>query len=132
MYNKLIVSYFTGNREIRLTLPRFKMEFEEEMIPFFQQLGVTDLFNSRANLKDIAENDDLYVDDVKHKAVIEVNEEGSEAAAVTLVGLVTKSAGPTPIRMKFDRPFYFIIQDKLHNINLFMGRVVDPSGTYSL
>ena len=106
------------------------------MVPFLGQLGISDLFNSRANLRDIATNDDLSVSDVTHKAVIEVNEEGSEAAAVTVVALVTKSAGPDfvrpPIRMNFDRPFYFIIQDKLHNINLFMGRVVDPSGTYGL
>lgn len=76
------------------------------------------------------------VSDVTHKAVIEVNEEGSEAAAVTVVQIATKSAGFSPerrpIQMIFDRPFYFIIQDKTHKLNLFMGRIVDPSGVHKL
>ena len=57
-----------------------------------------------------------------HKAVIEVNE-GSEAAAVTSVQIVTKL-------LIFDRPFYFIIQDSRHKLNLFMGKIVDPRGLW--
>ena len=74
------------------------------------------------------------VSEVAHKSVIEVNEEGSEAAAVTAVVVSTRSRRPRPtyISMIFDRPFYFIIQDKTHNLNLFMGRIVDPSGVHNL
>jgi len=120
-------------RKILLRLPRFKMEFEAKMRPFLEDLGVADIFdNSKANLKDIAD-DPLYVSDVTHKAVIEVNEEGSEAAAVSSVQINTRTSVVTKtISMIFDRPFYFIIQDETHNLNLFMGRIVDPSGEHGL
>ena len=63
---------------------------------------------------------------VQHKSVIEVNEEGSEAAAATAAQARARS-GRKLISMIFDRPFYFILQDKTHGVNLFMGRIVDPS-----
>ena len=66
---------------------------------------------------------------VQHKSVIEVNEEGSEAAAATaaISSVARSKGGPRHISMIFDRPFYFILQDKTHGVNLFMGRIVDPS-----
>merc|ERR1712109_269117 len=113
-------------------LPRFKMEFEAKMRPFLEDLGVEDMFdNSKANLKDIAD-DPLYVSDVTHKSVIEVNEKGSEASAVQINTRLGTSVITRTINMIFNRPFYFIIQDKTHNLNLFMGRIVDPSGVYGL
>merc|ERR1711936_145054 len=120
-------------RKIQLTLPRFKMEFEAKMKPFLIKLGITDVFsNAKANLTDIAD-DALYVSDVTHKSVIEVNEEGSEAAGVSAVQINTRTSVIQRFRpMIFDKPFYFIIQDKLHNLNLFMGRIVDPSGVNGL
>ena len=73
------------------------------------------------------------VSDVTHKSVIEVNEEGSEAAGVSAVQINTRTSVIQRFRpMIFDKPFYFIIQDKLHNLNLFMGRIVDPSGVNGL
>jgi len=128
-----IVESRSFRREIRLTLPRFKMEFEAEMRSSLEQLGIADLFDiSKANLTDIAD-DQLYVSDITHKSVIEVNEEGSEAAGVSAVQINTRGSNlGSTIDMKFDRPFYFIIQDKLHKLNLFMGRVVDPSGIHGL
>ena len=109
------------------------MEFEAEMRSSLEQLGIADLFDiSKANLTDIAD-DQLYVSDITHKSVIEVNEEGSEAAGVSAVQINTRGSNlGSTIDMKFDRPFYFVIQDKLHKLNLFMGRVVDPSGIHGL
>merc|ERR1711971_1507373 len=64
-------------RKIQLKLPRFKMEFEAKMRPFLEEVGISDLFEkSKADLSDIAD-EPLYVSDVTHKSVIEVNEEGS-------------------------------------------------------
>ena len=73
----------------------------------------------------------FLVSDVIHKAVIEVNEEGSEAAAVTAVIVQSRSASRRR-SIKFDRPFFFILQDKKHCLKLFVGRVVDPSGNNQL
>jgi len=120
-------------RKIQLRLPRFKMEFEAKMRPFLEEVGISDLFEkSKADLSDIAD-EPLYVSDVTHKSVIEVNEEGSEAAGVSAVQINTRTSVIQRFRpMIFDKPFYFIIQDKLHNLNLFMGRIVDPSGVNGL
>ena len=73
----------------------------------------------------------ILVSDVIHKSVIEVNEEGSEAAAVTAVVIQSRSTSTHKV-MIFDRPFYFILQDKKHCLNLFVGRIVDPSGKHEL
>ena len=64
---------------------------------------------------------------VQHKSVIEVIEEGSEAAAATaaISSVARSKGGPRHISMIFDRPFYFILQDKTHGVNLFIGRIVD-------
>ena len=82
---------------------------------------------SLADLRDIS-NEDIYVDEVIHKAVIEVNEEGSEAAAASIVKVNTRSRipNPKPQILAFDRPFLFTIHDVENQVPLFMGRVVDP------
>ena len=73
-------------------------------------------------------NEDLYVDEVIPKAVIEVNEEGSEAAAASIVKINTRTRLPTPKPqiLAFNRPFLFTIHDVENQVPLFMGRVVDP------
>ena len=68
---------------------------------------------------------DLYIDSVKHKAFVEVNEEGTEAAAATSVGIAPTSAGPPSLII--DRPFVFMIREKYSGTILFMGKVMDPT-----
>ena len=82
-------------------------------------------------MSDISDQEELHVSDIKHKAVIEVNEEGSEAAAVSSIQIDTRSGGILggKERLVFDRPFLFVIQDVEHKLPLFMGRIVDPSNT---
>ena len=107
--------------ELSLKLPKFKIEFEAELVKTFESLGVKEIFGA-ANFQEMIDREDVRVDSILHKAVVEVQEEGAEAAAATAV-ISTRS--PSKI-IEFDRPFLFIIQDVNHKIPLFMGRIVDP------
>jgi len=119
-------------QQVMLTVPRFKMEFETSLRDTLKDLGVEDLFDEgNVDLSDISDQG-LYVSQVNHKAVIEVNEKGSEAAAVTVVQIDTRVANLGVERVVFDRPFLFVIHDVQNKIPLFFGRMVDPSGTYEL
>ena len=68
----------------------------------------------------------LYIEKVVHKTFVEVNEEGTEAAAATSVEVGVKSVPPPPIPFSVDRPFFFAIRDNETKTVLFMGVVVDP------
>ena len=115
-------------RPIKLTLklPKFKIEYEnQQLVKTFKALGVKEIFNdSAANLEEITDAK-ISVSKIIHKAVIEVQEEGAEAAAATAIVAVTRSR-KKKIIVKFDRPFLFMIQDVNQKIPLFMGRIVDP------
>ncbi|ETE55862.1 Leukocyte elastase inhibitor A, partial [Ophiophagus hannah] len=74
------------NTEIRIFLPKFKMEEEYSLVPTLSKMGMKDVFNpGKADLSGMSGHRDLVVSQVRHKAYIEVNEEGTEAAAATAV-----------------------------------------------
>lgn len=108
-------------------LPRFKMDYENSLNDALKALGMGVAFTSRADFSGIREEGDLFISEVKHKAVVEVNEEGTEAAAATSVGISVKSARPTQ-RFTFiaDRPFLMAIRDSQTGAILFMGTVMEP------
>jgi len=113
-------------------LPRFTIEFEAAVKDTLSKMGIEEVFvPGSANLKDIS-NDALHVEKIQHKAKIEVNEEGSEAAAVTTVQINTRSGSIRDRRVVFNKPFYFMIQDSQHKVPLFMGRITDPTGRHGL
>ena len=109
-------------------MPKFKFEYENQLIPMLTNLGMTDLFNpDLANLTGINESGGLYVFEVKHKTFIEVDEKGTEAAAVTSVGIsLTSAGGPHAIPITIDRPFAFIIREKSTGVIIFTGVVQNP------
>lgn len=115
-----------------LRLPRFKVEWELELNKALKALGMGEAFDrNRANFSQIAELNsgiNLYISQVKHKAWAEVNEEGTEAAAVTSVtaSLTSVQAPQEKFVMKVDRPFFLAIRDNLTGILLFMGSVTNP------
>ena len=110
-----------------LYLPKFKLETEYDLIKIMKQLGVSDLFGESADLSGISgKNDDdrLYVCDARHKALVEVDEEGTTAAAVTSMVMACCSFIPSrPLVIRVDRPFLFFIRDHSTNVNLFTGKI---------
>ena len=116
------------SRKGNITIPRFELEYETDLQDVLSAMGINSLFNaSQANFSAMTDNT-VAVDNIKHKAVIEVNEEGTEAAAVTSIGIRVTSVEPEdiPFKMNVDRPFFFAIRDDITNSILFMGNVVEP------
>ena len=108
--------------EVRLTLPSFKAEYEITLNDVLQRLGMKEAFTSSADFSAMSK-DNLMISEVKQKTFIEVNEEGSEAAAITSVGMMRTSLGPEPFSFTVDRPFVFLIRERTSGTLLFMGIV---------
>jgi serpin B len=110
--------------KVHVTLPKFKIEYSKEMSRDFKSLGAQGVFTPGADFSGISADRNIFVSQVLHKAVVEVNEEGSEAAAVT--GIVTNRMSAvfdaTP-EFLVNHPFFFAIVDKRNDMILFMGRV---------
>ncbi|XP_023231854.1 serpin B3-like [Centruroides sculpturatus] len=129
MSNDIFKNFFTHFRksEVNVTLPKFKFEYSRELKEDLERFGFKSLFGRDADLSGMTGSRNLYVDRVVHKAVIEVNEEGSEAAGVTAV-IVAESAIINPRVEQFlaDHPFLFYIVDNRSKLILFMGSVDKP------
>ena len=108
-----------------LGLPRFKLEYEATLNDALKRLGLEIAFDSaRADFSGMARaSERLFISSVKHKSFVEVNEEGTEAAASTSIGISATSARVPRDRFKMivDRPFFFAICDAANGTVLFMG-----------
>jgi serpin B len=113
-----------------ITLPRFGFETREELPDILAALGMPDAFNpATADFSGMTTADKLFISKVIHQANISVDEKGTEAAAVTVVGMDT-GGGPSEIcTVHADRPFLFALRDRETGAILFLGRVVDPSAS---
>lgn len=107
-------------RTVDVTLPKFKTESETDAKAILSTLGIQDLFDARANLSGISA-ESLYIDKVKHKAIIEVEEKGTTAAAVTVATALGRTISIT-YDFKADRPFIYLIRDKNMGNVLFLGK----------
>lgn len=112
-------------RKSTVGLPKFEMEYEITYNDILKVMGMEIAFGGQADLSGLVESETagLYIDEVKHKTFIQVDEEGTEAAAVTSVA-IAESARPSVI---MNRPFVFIIYERESGTNLFMGKMKDPS-----
>ena len=107
---------------IKVTLPKFKAEYETSLNATLQHLGMRDAFTPSADFSGMSK-EPLMISEVKQKTFIEVNEEGSEAAAVTSVAVMRTSLAPEPLEFRVDRPFVFLIRERTSGTVLFMGLV---------
>ena len=113
---------------LELYLPKFKAECSFELSKTVKELGMKSAFDGRANFNGIAEK--LCISEIIHKTYIDVNESGTEAAAVTAV-MMNCTAVPfeeevKPKCMRVDRPFFFVLSDNDSNIPVFMGVITKP------
>ncbi|MDY6786052.1 MAG: serpin family protein [Cyanobacteriota bacterium] len=115
-----------GRRDGKIELPRFKMEYEMRLNEALQALGMETIFSPQAATFSKMTDEPVVVNEVKHKTFVEVNEEGTEAAAVTSIGVRTTSMPPPPFEMVVNRPFFFAIRDDRTGMVLFMGSMVEP------
>jgi serpin B len=112
--------------EVVVELPRFRMEYEKTLNDPLKVLGINRAFDDRvADFSGMMDGPPgtLYITEVKHKTFVEVNEEGTEAAAATSVGIGITSAPPT---FRVDRPFVFVIRERFSGTILFAGKIVAP------
>lgn len=117
---KEVKGSLAATNSVTIQIPRFRMEYGiKELKDSLTALGMGICFTEDADLTGIRKN--LLISSVLHKAVIEVNEKGTEAAAVTSVEIKTTSAADQP-EFIADRPFIFIIEDTTTGSILFMGK----------
>ncbi|KAK3103043.1 hypothetical protein FSP39_015992 [Pinctada imbricata] len=109
-------------------IPKFKMEYGSRLKDKMKSLGMIEAFDrDMADFSGIDPAKDIYIDEIFHKAFVEVNEEGTEAAAATAVKMVKRSIVITP-SFRADHPFIFFIKDVKNGVILFAGRVMEPPG----
>ncbi|MFP4065732.1 MAG: serpin family protein [Bacteroidales bacterium] len=115
-----------GTREITVMMPKFEFEYEKVLNDQLKGLGMTEAFEPRvADLSGISD-EEIFVSFVKQNTFVEVNEEGTEAAAVTTIGIEVTSIGPEPSEFIVDQPFIFAIRERTTNSLLFIGSVNNP------
>jgi serpin B len=125
---KQILSEFNGIfGQVNLGLPKFKSEKSFNLGDQLKALGIQKAFDPQAaDFTGITDKMDLYITDVLHKAYIDVNEEGTEAAAATAIAIGTTSMPADSWDITFDHPFIYVIYETTTNAVVFMGRVVAP------
>jgi len=113
---------------VTLSLPRFRVEAAFDLVPVLKQLGVTEAFTRRADFSGITEAERLLINAVAHKAYVDVDEQGTEAAAATAIIFRPTAAfrAPPSVTMTVDRPFLFAIIHTRTGLPLFVGQVSHP------
>ena len=118
-----------GKEEVRVKLPKFKLTSEFLLVDTLKSMGMTDAFAlPPADFSGMTGRKNLFIAKVIHKAFVDVNEKGTEAAAATGVVMELTAIPGEPKVFKADHPFLFLIRDNRTAGILFMGRVMDPAG----
>jgi serpin B len=121
-----------NHEEVIVSLPKFRLEHEERLEHLLPKMGMKLAFTPQADfsgMRELKPDDKLYISVVIHKAFVDVDETGTEAAAATGVGMVFASAvmAPRPVKIfKADHPFLFLIEHLPTKTMLFLGKVSQP------
>ncbi|XP_035271509.1 leukocyte elastase inhibitor-like isoform X1 [Anguilla anguilla] len=113
--------------DVNVALPKFKMEETYDLKEILVSMGIEDAFDvSKSDFSGMSPSNELVVSKVVHKAFVEVNEEGTEAAAATAAVMMLRCARPRPITFIADHPFLFFIRHNPTQSILFYGRFCSP------
>ena len=110
-------------QKVHVFFPRFKVKNTFMLNAMLQSMGMKKAFQENAELDGIASMKPLFVSFVKHDTYVEVTEEGTEAAAVTTIGVGTTSVGPTEPYFIANKPFLFVIRERSTGVILFVGKM---------
>jgi serine protease inhibitor len=120
-----ILNSFNKSELGGIHLPKFKLEYEKTLNDILKSFGMEEAFKGGFdNMVNEGSSAHPMISMVKHKSFIEVTEEGTEAAAATVVEIIDESV---PTTFRADKPFFFVIRDDRNGTILFMGKVADPS-----
>ena len=106
---------------ITLSVPKFNIEYSTGLNDILKTIGINKAFEENAEFEKMFDNGNMWIDSSIHKTYIKVDEEGTEAAAVTALGMAGSAMPPEPIEVKFNKPFTFVIRDDANGEILFMG-----------
>ncbi len=124
-------NWYLNHLEIKngtVSFPKLKIEYRLLMNDVLEQMGMGSAFSGSADFSRIRSRGGIFISRVIHKTFVQVDEEGTEAAAVTLVEFRETSVGPElDFYMNMNRPFMFVIREKETDTILFMGKIVKPS-----
>ncbi len=108
---------------IRMSMPKFKIEYSTSLNEMLMNMGIITAFDDQtADFTNMFDKGNMWFTKTIHKTYIGVDEKGTEAAAVTAIGMAGSALPPEPIELKFNKPFYFAIRDNTSGETLFMGR----------
>ncbi len=114
-----------ATREGRLRMPKFETTYQIELKSVLSSLGMGLAFTPAADFSGMRESGGLWIDKVAHKTYVKVDEAGTEAAAVTAVGMID-SVDPNTFNMYINRPFLFAIREKHSGTIVFIGKITNP------
>jgi len=118
-----------ARREVVVYLPKFRIKWgTKDIAPQMRDLGMVKALGGGGDFSGISPERGFFISSILHKAFVDVNEEGAEAAAATVVVMQGCAEPPPPAIFRADRPFMFLIREKASGAILFMGRVTDPRG----
>ncbi len=121
-----ITSSFTDQKVV-LSMPKFTLRYEKDLNDILKAMGMPTAFTAAADFSGINPDDQLFISKVRHKSFVEVNEQGTEAAAVTSVEIGRTSVDPDIYFVTLNRPFLYSIRERETGTIIFTGALMNPS-----
>lgn len=118
-----------SSREVELSMPRFSIESQADLRDLLSAMGMPTAFSKGADFSGMTQAERLRISKVIHQANIDVDEDGTEAAAATAVVVEVESRPATKATLRLDRPFLFALRDVETGTIIFLGQVADPSAS---